>query len=96
MKKPVPSVYKSTLNCSNKMEMINSLHLYIKRSEKAFNSDNKDILLNCCNKINLILEKLSKQNLNIFQVILVNKYIVKTKKYSKYCQGNNVPIQLLL
>ena len=83
MKKPVNMVYKSTIDCTSKMEIINSIIAYLRRCDKASNKGDKIILDKCCKDAEVLIDKVSKMALNEIQIDRVSKYKEKIKKYKE-------------
>lgn len=84
MEKAIKLVYKTTTDCENKMEMMNSIRKYLKRCEKARINNDRDTSETFCKAIDLIAEKLLKLPLTLIQVESINKSILKVKIYNEY------------
>ena len=81
MKKPVNMVYKSTTDCTSKMEIINSIIAYLRRCDKASDKGDKVTLRKCCKEAELLINRVSKMALNEIQIDRVDKYRERIEKY---------------
>ena len=83
MKKPVNMVYKSTTDCTSKMEIINSIIAYLRRCVKAFDKGDKVTLRKCCKEAELLINRVSVMALNEIQIERINGYKEKIEKYKE-------------
>ena len=83
MKKPVNMVYKSTTDCTSKMEIINSIIAYLRRCEKASAKSDKVILEQCCKDAEVLIDKVSEMALNEIQIERISGYRMRIEKYKE-------------
>ena len=83
MKKPVNMVYKSTTDCTSKMEIINSIIAYLRRCDKASNKGDKITLDKCCKDAEVLINRVSEMALNEIQVERISGYRERIEKYKE-------------
>ena len=83
MKKPVNMVYKSTIDCTSKMEIINSIIAYLRRCDKASNKGDKITLDKCCKDAEVLINRVSEMALSEIQIDRMGKYKMRIEKYKE-------------
>ena len=83
MKKSVNMVYKSTTDCTSKMEIINSIIAYLRRCDKASSKGDNITLDKCCKDAEVLIDRVSTMALNEIQIVRINGYKEKIEKYEQ-------------